>query len=381
MITTHEDLLDLCSQIESLTSVALDTEFDSGRHPVTVLSVVQVGLDNKETILIDALALKDLSALKPVLEHEGIVKIMHDARQDLWLISNASSATPKNIFDVRLAARLLGMGTYYSLPELVQTFLGIRLSKSQQRSNWLHRPLSAAQISYAKKDVLYLHRIREILLSEAKKTERSTWIKEEMNSFNDPKSYTPLSSAEKILNSQATYLFEPAQRAAITMIADWREHTSQATGLLPKNLLTDGQIIRLAKNRCTKPKAVRKNCSALPQRYGLEVANLMAEALNTPEHECPAPLAPRPVSGTEFSQVQLLHAIITSRAIEIGIQSELLGTNSSLTDLVQNPGNSNHPLRKGWRWDVVGQDLFDVMRGNSVVELQDGRLKVRSLLR
>jgi len=379
MINTYKALLDLCSRITSSACVALDTEFDTGNRPGTILSVVQVGLNDREAYLIDALAIEDLKPLTPMLEDEGIIKIMHDAGQDLGLIADASDAIPKNIFDVQVAARLLGMGTHYSLSELAQTTLGIHLSKSQQRSDWLRRPLSENQINYARKDVLHLHQIRKILLVEAEKTGRSEWIEEEMHSFNDPASYTPLSDAERILSIPAVHNLTPGQCAAIAEIADWREYISEVTGQFPRRLLKDGEVFRLAKKRCIKPSAVRNCCSSLPRCYEKELANLIAKALNTPENACPAPLSPRPRTGAETAQLHLLQAVVTSRAFELGIHTELIGTTSTLIDFVLNPENTSHPLKKGWRWKVIGQDLSDILRGKSFVELHDDKIKVHPL--
>ena len=42
---------------------------------------------------------------------------------------------------------------------LCQTLLGVELDKSETRSDWVARPLSADQITYAANDVFYLSRL------------------------------------------------------------------------------------------------------------------------------------------------------------------------------------------------------------------------------
>ncbi len=377
MIDTPEALSGLCSRMKASSSVALDTEFISGKRPETILSIVQVGFSTEEAYLIDVLAFDDLTSLKPILENQAIVKILHDASQDLGLIADATGATPKNIFDVKLAARLLGMGTNYSLSELVQNLCGVHLSKSQQRSNWLRRPLKPTQIKYAEKDVLYLHQIREILLSEANRVQRTTWLEEEMGSFNDPGSYLPPSPAERLLRSPATRKFTPQQCAVVAAIADWRTGAALLTGTLPKHLLHDKEILRLAKQQCTKPGRVRGACPSLPRRYDLEVANLIKETLNTPTSACPTSLASRPLTGTEVAQLHLLLAVVAIRGFEYGIEPELIGTNAILTDFILNPGKPSNPLKHGWRQEVAGRDLMEILQGRLSVMLHDGALKVR----
>ncbi len=379
MINTPEALSGLCSRMKASSSVALDTEFISGKSPETILSVVQVGLSAKEAYLIDVLAFDDLTPLKPILEDQAIVKILHDASQDLGLIADATKAMPKNIVDVKLAARLLGMGTNYSLSELVQNLCGVHLSKSQQRSNWLRRPLKPAQIKYAEKDVLYLHQIREVLLSEANRVQRTTWLEEEMCTFNDPELYLPPSPTERLLRSPATRKFTPQQCAVVAAIADWRTDTALATGTLPRHLLRNKEVLQLAKQQCTKPGRVRGVCPSLPRRYELEVANLIKEALNTPTSACPTPLASRPLTSAEAAQLHLLLAVVAIRGFEYGIEPELIGTNAILTDFILNPGKPSNPLNKGWRQEIAGQGLMKILQGRSSVTLHDGVLKVHPL--
>ncbi len=376
MINTAEALSDLCSRMKASSSVALDTEFISGKYSETILSLVQVGFSSKEVHLIDVLALNHLTPLRPILENPGIVKILHDANQDLRLIANTTKATPKNIFDVKLAARLLGMGTNYSLSELAQNLCGILLSKGQQRSNWLRRPLKLAQIKYAERDVLYLHQIRDVLLSEAHRMQRIPWLEQEMYRFNDPEFYLPPSSTERLLRSPVTRKFSPQQCAVVSAIANWRTAIALEMDILPKNLLHDKEILRLAKRKYTKPGQVRVHCSSLPRRYELQMANLIKEALHTPTHACPTSLALRPLRSNEIAQLHLLLAVIASRGSEYGIEPELIGTNASLTDFIVNPERSSNLLLQGWRREIAGRDLIEILQGRLSVTLRDGVLKV-----
>lgn len=381
MIDTPQKLSDLCSQVDGFSSIALDTEFISGQHPDTILSVVQMALRANEACLIDVLAFDDLGLLKPVLENPSTVKILHDAGQDLGLIAHATGARPRNIFDVKLAARLLGAGKNYSLSELVQNLCSVRLSKSQQRSNWLRRPLSPAQIKYAERDVFYLHQIRRSLIERAEKMQRTSWLEEEMKIFDDPSNYQTPSPAERLLRSPTTLQFSPQQRAIISVIVDWRTDTAQAIGILPKNLLRDKEIMQLAKRRCKKLVCVRGACASLPRRYELELIDLIAQALDTPASRCPASLASRQLTCTESAQLHLLQAVVAIRAHEYQIGPEIIATNTRLSDFIRKPEKSSNPLQSGWRWDVAGRDLMEILRGRAFVKLNDGLLSLHSISR
>ena len=63
---------------------------------------------------------------------------------------------PNNIFDTQLANAMLGGSFSISYKALVEDLLGVEISKTETRSNWMRRPLSRAQLDYAASDVEFL---------------------------------------------------------------------------------------------------------------------------------------------------------------------------------------------------------------------------------
>lgn len=377
MIDTPRALSQLCSQMEKDFCIALDTEYIAIKQPEFTLAIVQVGLSTGEVHLIDALAFDDLHELSSVLERRDIAKILHDAAPDLVLLSRASGATPQNIFDTRVAARLLGVSSGNSLSALVAHICGVHISKKQQQSNWRRRPLSAAQKRYAERDVLYLHRIRKALLSRAHERGRVAWLEEEMSRFDDPSHYLGPSHTERILRSPKTYGFKPQQRAVVAAVANWRFRTALKTRTPLKKLLDDKEIIGLAKGRSKTPGAVRNACSSLPHRYIPQVANVVAKALDTPTSACPKAVIPSPFPNKKQPHLRLLQAVVSRRALEYKIDAELIATSKTLQRLIQNPDKRDIPLLSGWRWEIVGKELRQILQGESSVEITDGVVRVR----
>ena len=363
--------------MEKDSCIALDTEYVAIKQPEFTLAVVQVGLSTGEVYLIDALAFDDLNRLSSVLERQDIVKILHDAAPDLVLLSRASGATPMNIFDTRIAARLLGVSSGNSLSALVAQICGINISKKQQQSNWRRRPLSAAQVRYAEGDVLYLHRIRKALLSRAHNSGRIAWIEEEMSRFDDPSHYREPSPTERVLRSPSTYGFKPQQREVVAAVVTWRFDTALRTRTPLKKLLDDKEIIRLAKGRNKTPGAVRNACSSLPHRYIPQVAKVVAKALETPTPACPEAVITRQFPSEKQPHLRLLQAVVGRRAVEYKIDAELIATSKTLQQLIQNPDKRDIPLLSGWRWEVAGKDLLRILQGESSVDITDGVLRVR----
>ena len=89
-IESPEDLRGAVEQMRKVDAVALDTEFVWEKTYYAQLGLVQAGLADGTCFLIDAVALGDLSPLGTILTATGIVKILHDAPQDLMILRRAT---------------------------------------------------------------------------------------------------------------------------------------------------------------------------------------------------------------------------------------------------------------------------------------------------
>jgi ribonuclease D len=68
------------------------------------------------------------------------------------------------VFCTKIASRLTRTYTdRHGLKDICNELLGVSLSKQQQSSDWAAETLSPEQLDYAASDVLYLHRLREVL--------------------------------------------------------------------------------------------------------------------------------------------------------------------------------------------------------------------------
>jgi len=61
----------------------------------------------------------------------------------------------------------------HGLREICSELLDVSISKQQQSSDWAAEKLSPAQLDYAASDVLYLHRLKEILTRRLERERRT----------------------------------------------------------------------------------------------------------------------------------------------------------------------------------------------------------------
>jgi ribonuclease D len=98
--------------------------------------------------------------LVSLLEHSGVVKVLHHAPFDLRFMVQSWGARPTSIRCTKVASKLLepqAPNKSHSLQNLLERFLAVRLSKGPVRtSDWSADLLSTEQVEYAVNDVIHL---------------------------------------------------------------------------------------------------------------------------------------------------------------------------------------------------------------------------------
>lgn len=106
----------------------------------------------------------DAPNLKKLLLDKSKCKIFHFARFDLASIKQYLQIDLENIFCTKIASKLVRTYTEsHGLKELCRELISVPISKQQQSSYWGSHQLTNEQKEYAAKDVLYLHRLMEVL--------------------------------------------------------------------------------------------------------------------------------------------------------------------------------------------------------------------------
>ena len=146
-------------------SLAVDTEAMGLNNARDRLCLVQLcGEDGHIHLVQMAPGPIDAPRLAALLADPSRQKIMHYARFDVALLQRSLNIVVAPVFCTKIASRLCRTYTdRHGLKELCRELLGVDISKQQQSSDWGADTLSSDQLAYAASDVLYLHRIRDIL--------------------------------------------------------------------------------------------------------------------------------------------------------------------------------------------------------------------------
>ena len=227
MIDSEQGLAERLGEARRLGHTAIDVEMVWERTFYPALGVIQLGFSRDACHLVDAVALEGRFEPLAELLSGPAVKILHDALQDLTVLRMATGASPRSIFDTRIAAGFAGLAHTISLRDLLRELFGVELEKTETRTDWLRRPLSPTQTGYAEDDVRYLVEAREELLRRARAAGVEDWLQEEMAGLDDPALYEERDPREAFRRVKGYGKLDRRQLAVLRELAAWREEAAR----------------------------------------------------------------------------------------------------------------------------------------------------------
>lgn len=376
MITTPEALQEVVERARAADVVALDTEFVWERTFYPRLGVVQVGLSSEEVYLIDTVALPDLLPLGALLADASVVKILHDAVQDLTILRRATGAAPLNVFDSQRASGLVGLGASISLQDLVAEATGITLPKGETRTDWCKRPLSEKQIAYAEDDVRHMPALHAWLLDKAQSAGRAGWIVEEMQRYDDPSLFAdpdPRAQFERV-KARGVGALSDAQRAVLREVTAWREDEARSSDKTRRSVLADDTLVEIARRLPERPPQLSKRMMGERERalYGEAIIEAVERGLAVPVDERPRGPRRRPDEERIAARVQVVHAGIAGRCMREGVDPRIIATKAEIRALLiagNDRKDHDHSILSGWRRAFIGDDVLALMTGEASVGL------------
>lgn len=340
--------------------IGLDTEFIRERTYWPQLALVQISIeteDGLEVVLADPLAPGIAETLAPILADPAILKIMHSPSEDLVAFKHACNTVPAPLFDTQLAAALAGIGSGLGYQKLVEQLTGVTLAKGETRSDWLRRPLSAAQLEYAADDVRHLFELHDVLDHRLGELGRRDWLAEDATrTVTQADSDTPERWPHLAMRS-AQFLDLDAQRRLLRLLR-WREtHARQSDR--PKSWILDNELAgTLARNPPIDLAGLQREFDSHP-KAPRKLAATVWEVLNAPlddEAEIPdASVAER----RDRNRLRKLQAAVAARSAELGLPDGVLASRRWLEALLDH-GRWPDAIA-GWRREALEPSLAPLL--------------------
>jgi ribonuclease D len=342
-------------------AVGLDTEFMRRNTFYPQLALLQLGWNGRYA-LIDPLAFDIGDALQPRLGTGPAITIMHSASEDLETLAPLLPDGPQVLFDTQIAAAFVGMGLGISYRALVAELVGVELDKGETRSDWLQRPLTASQYSYAALDVVYLKTIHEQLAERLQQRDRSAWHAEDCERLKRRASHRDGDpQPQRALRGAAEWPAE--QQALLRRLLLWRDRSARRLDVPRPWLLDDTLALSLAQQPPANLGDLEQRSRgqrALRSAQRNELFEQLAPAVSTEEIAATASIPPHP-QGAAKKALGDMKQLVDTLAGELDLPPGLLCPRKVLEEYVV---TAEWPdFLEGWRREVLHDRLPELLPG------------------
>lgn len=365
-VNTPGRLTGVIDAVRRTDRVALDTEFVSEGTYEPVLCLVQIA--TAEGIwLVDPLAVSDLKTLWEELTSPDRELIALAAREEIRFCLRGAGRAPTRLLDPQLAAGLLGYGYPLSHTNLVRKALGVEVAGGEAFTDWRQRPLSNRQLDYAADDVRHLLVLRDRLLAEADRLGRTEWVWGECARL-----------AEKVAAAEREERWRVSGSAGLSRkelgvlreVWRWRDESARRSNTPPRRIMRDELLIEIARRKPANVAdlfALRGLDRGAARSSGPAIVAAVQAALQLPNAELPESWR-RDDPPQVGVLAQLLAVSVSALSAEYGIDPQLLATSADLQDLIRwrlngKPSDPEPPLLSGWRGEILGQPLRELLEG------------------
>lgn len=373
LVNTPADLRAFNDELSRCPVVGLDTEFVGEESYRPELCLVQVSTPGT-LVVIDPYTAGDLATFWDLLTDPGRTTIVHAGREEVRMCRHAIGRTPSRVFDLQIAAALVGYNYPIGYSGLVQEVLNARASKAETLTDWRRRPLTANQVRYAYDDVRYLIEIFELFTERLAKLKRQDWADEEFASAvaravnDDP-------AVEKFRKLKGLGGLSRRELGIARELYVWRDTFASRLNRPPRVLMRDDVVIEIARRGSTRP----DDLSTLRGVPRGETENILAAI----ERGAAMPAADLPAAGERdhdpahvSTLANLLGVVLVEFSTRMKLAPNLVATQYDLKSLVRErqPGGkpaADSVLNAGWRAAHVRPHLDAVLDGSQAIRVSD----------
>jgi len=345
--------------------IGVDLEADSMYHYFEKVCLLQISTESASYIL-DPLALRDLSSLRPVFSNPRIRKVFHGADYDIRSLYRNFQIEVENLFDTQLACKFLGLRET-GLEALLRSRFHVELNKKYQQADWSQRPLSPEMVEYAAMDGRYLIPLARILEKELEEKNRLTWVEEECLLLSKVR-FMPPNHAPLYLKVKGAFLLDPRSLAVLAALLEFREAQAQELDLPPIKVLRNEPLLELAMKKPLRLEELETGkvlSREQSDRYGTRLLQEIRRALAIPEENLPVyPREARPHFSTSVrKRVKALKTWRDIRAKHLGLEPGILINNALINAFaLKNPRSIKErgeiPGLTKWQEDYFGQEIL-----------------------
>jgi len=364
-VDTQDTLQKMIDDLSGQSRIAVDTESNSLHAYREKVCLIQFSTSTKDYI-VDPLSFEDLSPLSSIFANPKIEKIFHAAEYDLICLKRDFDFHFKNLFDTMQAARILGY-RYVGLEKLLFEKFAVKMDKRHQKADWGARPLSSAQLDYARMDTHYLSALRDVLEDELKQVNRWGYAQDDFalvcevdtpREKSNGASWKKFASRKDITARELTILSE---------LCKCRDAIAERLDRPVFKVIADDILLDIAKN--IPEKDVDLAGAGLSQKQIGLWGNQILEAT---KHGVRAPLVkkeqPKRPDDAMLKRLDKLKVWRKKLAEEIKVESDIILPKRFLATLAEQPPKDMNMLQafmqvSPYRFEKYGGEIYRLLGG------------------
>lgn len=367
--------------------LGIDTEFVGEGRYRTLLCLVQVSVpdpDAEEGVRVEVIdpleGDVDPAPVADVLADPAVEVIMHAARQDVALLRRVWRTEVANLFDTQVAAGFAGLRAQAGYEALLNELLGLRLPKTASYTKWDRRPLSPEQLGYAREDVLHLFDLADAIQDRLRAQGRLEWAREECRALETVSDERDLDTVFERLPRIAG--LDPRSRAVARELVEWRESLAANQDRPVQSVLADAALVEVAKRKPDSRRALENIRGINPsnlRRRGEDIIDAVARGRERDPIPFEGERRPAPHPG-DAPLIALSEALVRSRVAEAELAYELVASRADLQAMITAARNGHEAdvrTLRGWRRELVGEELLALLRGERELAVDGMRVVIR----
>jgi len=368
-VQDEQQLIDVCQQFAQSDVLAVDTEFVRTRTYYPKLGLLQV-CDGRILALIDPVTIDDLSPFWQLMSNANIRKVLHACSEDLEVFLRAN-CKPENMIDSQIMMAFLGHGLSMGYAAMIQHFTEIELDKSESRTNWLKRPLTDKQITYAQADVKFLIQVYPTIVEQLKAKELFVNVLDESQKLINKK-FTTIDSDRLYLSIKQNWRLNRQQLNNLKHLAKWRYQRAQQRDL-PLNFVVKETTLMAVAQYAPQNVGVMasiKGIDLLDVRHqGKAMLAILRQAANDKEVDYPEIVVRLDQYPGYKGMYKKIKTFIAEVAEQAGLSSDILASKKQINQYLSCYLNINeaktllpeNDFLQGWRYELFGKKLNDLL--------------------
>jgi ribonuclease D len=366
---------DVVSSLAKTPVIAFDTESDSFHHYQEKVCLIQIS-DGRRDIIVDTLAVPDLSSIGDILSNPKQIKVLHGADYDVVCLKRDYGFNLRGLFDTMVGAQFLAF-PHVGLADVLEATFGVSLDKRLQRYDWARRPLLPEHLEYARSDTHWLLPLHEVMVHRLGRVGLFDAVLEECGRIEEREWSGRKPDPDDFLRVKGSAALREQGRRVLRQLYRYRDDEARRMNRPPFKVIPDPVLMRVAEVMPTDLSALSRiirSHSPLMRAHGTAIVRAVNDGIADDSQLPKASSRQRARAGPHPAAAGLFHQVLTERfrawrnaLVASGQPAVLVASNALIKELASRAPTTPEELEalpdiRKWQVRTYGDEILELVR-------------------